>query len=397
MSFDASDVLVSRNARYFQARFCPRRLSAVGTDASDVGAQLNSWAVPTDVTSDFEWDRIGYDFDVIPYRHSPAPWDVHESPWPLNEIPFTETGANGGGRPGGRTVYMDRLIVAGRLALLPASEPSSCWDSVRIIVAIDFRPGVKVDGAYKNPTDDLFLPPDATRSHTAFAPDAFPRFRVLHDQRFHLRPRLVLASLEDPVRPIDLRMVTPAHPIVFNPDDLTFPVLSQSNALQVGISTASMPTMTLPYTIATGGGIIGPSPIPPAPPQIIYDQQAFNDVSSQAIVGGPSADQNLFEISEVESRSTVVPDLNPSNIAGGTLVAANVGDGDLGVDVHIDVDLSRYYCTYQEVPGVVAPDNYRLVSGAVWLFIASENAEAHCFDFTLESSSLRSTLYYVSE
>jgi len=396
MSFDASDVLVSRNARYFQARFCPRRLSAVGTDSSDVGAQLNSWAVPTDVTSDYDWDRIGYDFDVIPYRHSPAPWDVHESPWPLNEVPLAETGANGGGRPGGRTVYMDRLIVAGRLALLPGSAPSSCWDSVRIIVAIDFRPGVKADGAYKNPVDDLFLPPDATRSHTAFSPDAFPRFRVLHDQRFHLRPRLVLASLEDPVRPIDLRLRSAAHPITYNPDDLVYPVLSQSNSLQIGIQTAQMPTMALPYTIAGPGGIIGPSAPLPAPPQIIYDQQAWNNVSSQAIVGGASHGQNLLGVPVVSTDSTVVPDPFPSNLGGGDLVATNVGDGDLGVDVNIDVDLSKYYCTFEAVD-VAAPDNYRLVSGAVWLFIASENAAAHCFDFTLESSSLRSTLYYVSE
>jgi len=392
---------VSRSARRFNSRFHPASPPLV-EEADELGCQMNDWRLdPSIVAGDYLWgESFTSDPSVLVSRVNPVPWDLPpHSVWPLNEVPFVEDLTFGGGRPPGNRLYMDSLNVAGRIELDQSTFGVDAWDSVRLLVVLDLTPEISQDGNnYVNPIPWLFVSNAYARSHVPFHPLAYRRFRILADHRFDLRPPIKATHVDVAYRPFTFNVDVPPVKIRVNPDNLTVNLLKQSNAFQPAIQTAAMPTMALPFTLGGAGGLIGPSPPPPplsGPPQIFYDQQAFNDVSTMTVkpaAAGGTTNQVLLE-AEAHQVSTGAP---PSHLDAVTDINALHPVGDRGVDVNFNVDLRGYYADLARSGIAPPPNDYRVVSGALWLIGVKENGVASIVNTADGVSRLFTTLYYVS-
>jgi len=332
--------------------------------------------------------------------------------WPLNGICREEQPILGGGYTG-RVVRLRRLRLQGALkSFVDFSDPdisnTKYWDNVRIMVVMDYAPVIISDPAYvptfkyKGFMHDLFLLPNVGVA-VNLNPQGRARFTVLYDEVYSWTAQRNLHSFAQPLSKTVGRLSTVAS----GDPEADPPVPPSDSAAVFGFNLYEKGTISLNGGVFNhghrGAFQVGNAGI------IIADASVgvYSDVVSVAGLGctstTKSSDQTNLVSAHMRATSESFPILE-SEVATGPLASVDlyqhartsvIGPG--GVNVDVDLDLSRYYTVFNRTEGILA--------GALWLVVVSDNGASAFFPFKdragenplLERSGLDVCVTYVEE
>jgi len=324
--------------------------------------------------------------------------------WPLNGIGRVEQPNLGGGW-NGRAVQLSRLRIQGALKSMinPGDFDISYlkyWDNVRLVVVLDLAPSVRMDPGfvpafkYNNFMHDLFLP-QTMGVALNYNPQGFSRFRVLHDEVFSWTAQRDFNSLQQPFSKTQTTVSTIASGAVGPPEvpPSDSPAVFGFNLYEKGtVSDGVLKTGSVGSASTGSGGIVigevsqflWPSAVP-------CIANTKTEAATNVVTAHMRGTAAPFDILHSESITAAFSeDYNYQDVR-----TSVIGPG--GINIDIDIDLSRYYTQFSP--------NGSIVSGAIWLVAVSDN-DASAFypyidrvgpdyNYPIERSGLDTCVTYV--